>query len=99
MSKKKQKKNKKPGKKPKLLTWLTIINSIVLMLQGLTTLVDKLIELIDHHPQNVVLRQKGEQVIRLLPWLNNMLFLKSCQIDREVEMLWKFYSYYLRLCR
>lgn len=48
MSKKKQKKNKKPGKKPKLLTWLTIINSIVLMLQGLTTLVDKLIELIDH---------------------------------------------------
>ena len=48
MSKKKQKKNKKPGKKPKLLPWLTIINSIVLMLQGLTTLVDKLIELIDH---------------------------------------------------
>lgn len=47
-NKKKQKKNKKPGKKPKLLTWLTIINSIVLMLQGLTTLVDKLIELIDH---------------------------------------------------
>lgn len=41
--------------------------------------------------------QKGEQVTRLLPWLNNMLFLKSCQIDREVEMLWKFYSYYLRL--
>ena len=38
--------------------------------------------------------QKGEQVTRLLPWLNNMLFLKSCQIDREVEMLWKFYSYY-----
>lgn len=48
MSKKKQKKNKKPDKEPKLLTWLTIINGIVLMLQGLTTLVDKLIELIDH---------------------------------------------------
>ena len=47
-NKKKQKKNKKPDKEPKLLTWLTIMNGIVLMLQGLTTLVDKLIELIDH---------------------------------------------------
>ena len=41
-NKKKQNKNKKPDKEPKLLTWLTIMN------QGLTTLVDKLIELIDH---------------------------------------------------
>ena len=47
-NKKKQNKNKKPDKELKLLTWLTIMNGIVLMLQGLTTLVDKLIELIDH---------------------------------------------------
>lgn len=59
MSKKKQKKHqknsqevkneiKKPDKKQEFLTWLAIVNGIALMLQGLATTIDVVIEKIIH---------------------------------------------------